>query len=319
MSISTTLILGAAVALPLFIASLVARARQPSRTTLIPKSQERVVIIGASSGIGAELARTYARRNAHVVLVARRVELLQQLVQELNSVAASIHAIQGDVALAEDVRRITIESLKALQGGVDTLMICAGIISVLPFHELAGIVSGSEQDFLHLLPNNSHAALDASFRINYHAPLNLACHFLPSLTRTSVAGNIIVVSSMAGKVGAPTRSIYSASKHAAQGFFDLSHIRQAAFVVGAGEEAGNVEEEDDDGWTPDEEDEAALVAMSEIPQPAQDSEVINDDGDDKDSSAPQIRRLLVVGRPSSNSPSIDRLTQTTSRKRYPQA
>jgi short-subunit dehydrogenase len=56
--------------------------------------------------------------------------------------------------------------------------------------------------------------------VNYHAPLNLASHFLPALTRTSTAGNIMVVSSMAGKVGAPTRSIYCGSKHAAQGFFE---------------------------------------------------------------------------------------------------
>ncbi|KAG0243842.1 hypothetical protein B0O80DRAFT_478132 [Mortierella sp. GBAus27b] len=236
MSTSTALILGAAVALPLLITSLVSRARHPPRTTRIPKSQERVVIIGASSGIGAELARIYAHRHAHVVVVARRIELLQQLIQELSPVAGSIHAIQADVSLTDDVRRLTIESLRALQGGIDTLIICAGIISVLPFEELAGIdytkeaspkdsgVSGSEQEsFDHLLPTNSQAALDASVRImnvNYHAPLNLACHFLPSLTRTSVAGNIIVVSSMAGKVGAPTRSIYSGSKHAAQGFFE---------------------------------------------------------------------------------------------------
>ncbi|KAK3827533.1 MAG: hypothetical protein J3Q66DRAFT_320496 [Benniella sp.] len=240
MSAGTTLILGVAVALPLLIGSLVvSRVRQPPpRTTRIPVSQERVVIVGASSGIGAELARIYARRQAHVVVVARRIELLQQLVHELSPDAGSIHAIQGDVTSTNDVRQLTLESLKVLKGGIDTLIICAGVISVLPFEELAGIDSTkdtmkddgvseprSEQDLEQLLPPlaSSQAALDASFRImnvNYHAPLNIACHFLPSLTKTSVAGNIIVVSSMAGKVGAPTRSIYSASKHAAQGFFE---------------------------------------------------------------------------------------------------
>ncbi|KAG0366180.1 hypothetical protein BC939DRAFT_464170 [Gamsiella multidivaricata] len=228
---STSLLLSAVVVLPILIGTLASRSRGPARTTRIPISQERVVIIGASSGIGSELARIYARRQAHVVVVARRLELLQQLVQELSPTAGSIHAVQGDVTSPEDVRRVTIESLRALQGGIDTLIICAGVISVLPFEELAGIdpakaadtAETSELDFNHLLPMSSRAALDASIKImnvNYHAPLNLAGHFLPALARTSAAGNLIVVSSMAGKVGAPTRSIYCASKHAAQGFFE---------------------------------------------------------------------------------------------------
>ncbi|KAF9153311.1 hypothetical protein BG015_003690 [Linnemannia schmuckeri] len=219
--------LGVAIATPLLIKTFTG-SKGPARTTTIPHADERVVIIGASSGIGSELARIYANRHAHVVLVARRMELLQQLVQELSSTASSIHAIQGDVTLPEDVRSITLESLKALNGKVDTLIICAGIISVLPFAELAGIDSAktaitSESDYTHLLPTDADKALETSIRImnvNYHAPLNLASHFLPALTQTSTAGNIIVVSSMAGKVGAPTRSIYCASKHAAQGFFD---------------------------------------------------------------------------------------------------
>ncbi|KAG0277506.1 hypothetical protein BGZ95_005844 [Linnemannia exigua] len=230
---TTAIALGVAIAAPLLLR--LAGSKGPARTATIPQAEERVVIIGASSGIGSELARIYAGRHAHVVLVARRMELLQQLVQELTPTAGSMHAVQGDVTLPEDVRRITVESLKALNGKIDTLIICAGIISVLPFEELAGIDSAkaatggsdangtSDSDYCHLLPTNADKALEASTRImnvNYHAPLNLTSHFLPALTRTSAAGNIIVVSSMAGKVGAPTRSIYCASKHAAQGFFE---------------------------------------------------------------------------------------------------
>ncbi|KAF9311772.1 hypothetical protein BG003_007043 [Podila horticola] len=224
---TTSLIVAGALAVPLLAKSLISKA--PTRTTSIPKNQERVVIIGASSGIGSELARIYAHRQAHVVLVARRQALLDSLIQELSPVAGSILAIQGDVTLPEDVRRITLASLRFLKGGVDTLILCAGMISVLPFADLAGTEKTStaqptgDDDLSHLLPSNPKAALDASIKImnlNYHAPLNLTSHFLPALTQTSRAGNIIVVSSMAGKLGAPTRSIYCGSKHAAQGFFD---------------------------------------------------------------------------------------------------
>ncbi|KAF9429134.1 hypothetical protein BGZ76_001759 [Entomortierella beljakovae] len=232
---SALLVLGAVVATPFLFNHFIFKQKGPSRPSRIPFSIERVVIIGASSGIGSELARAYARRRAHIVIVARRLPLLEDLVNELTPIVGSIHSIQGDVTSSEDVRRITIESLKALKGGIDTLIICAGIISVLPFSQLAGIdnaksdtattSSSSEEadDFSHLMPSDPQEALNASLKImnlNYHAPLNLTSHFLPALTRTSVAGNIIVVSSMAGKLGAPTRSIYCASKHAAQGFFD---------------------------------------------------------------------------------------------------
>ncbi|KAF9916721.1 hypothetical protein BX616_003022 [Lobosporangium transversale] len=221
----------ATVALPVLVSSIIRRRRIIERISLIPHDKERVVIIGASSGIGLELARIYAHRHAHLVIVARREELLEQLVQELGTIAGSIHAVQGDITAPEDVRRITIESLGALRGGIDTLIICAGVISVLPFEELAGIncttanrtLSSDNAEYTHLIPANPQAALEASIKImnvNYHAPLNLTSHFLPALIQTSSAGNIIVVSSMAGKIGAPTRSIYCASKHAAQGFFD---------------------------------------------------------------------------------------------------
>ncbi|CAO3568491.1 unnamed protein product [Mortierella alpina] len=195
---TTAGIAAAAVALPFLINSLIAKANASARTARIPQTKERVVIIGASSGIGAELARIYAKRHAHVVLVARRIQLLEDLVKELAPMAGSIHALRGDVTLPDDVKQITIESLRPE--------------STSPGHE-----------FDHLMPTDPSAACDAAARImnvNYYAPFNLTAHFLPALTRTSAAGNLIVVSSMAGKLGAPTRSIYCASKHAVQGFFD---------------------------------------------------------------------------------------------------
>ncbi|KAG0251110.1 hypothetical protein DFQ27_008981 [Actinomortierella ambigua] len=250
---------------------LVSRQTASFRTRLIPVNEERVVIIGASSGIGKEIARIYASRHAHLVLVARRKQLLDTLISdELHTTAGSVHAIQADITNHDDVQRLTRESLTVLRGGVDTLIICAGVISVLPFEQLAGIDSTApaaapstiaptvatiatttttspsssssttttlQEQIDQLLPKSAMAAVAASraiMEINYHAPLNLASHFLLALKQSSRAGNIIVVSSMAGKVGAPTRSIYCGSKHAAQGFFEALglEVERAGVHVG---------------------------------------------------------------------------------------
>ncbi|KAF9166995.1 hypothetical protein DFQ26_006259 [Actinomortierella ambigua] len=252
---------------------LVSRQTASFRTRLIPVNEERVVIIGASSGIGKEIARIYASRHAHLVLVARRKQLLDTLISdELHTTAGSAHAIQADITNHDDVQRLTRESLTVLRGGVDTLIICAGVISVLPFEQLAGIDSTApaaapstiaptaatiatttsssssssttttsdstlQEQIDQLLPKSAMAAVAASraiMEINYHAPLNLASHFLLALKQSSRAGNIIVVSSMAGKVGAPTRSIYCGSKHAAQGFFEALglEVERAGVHVG---------------------------------------------------------------------------------------
>jgi short-subunit dehydrogenase len=94
-----------------------------------------------------------------------------------------------------DLLEFAIEKL----GKVDTLIICSGVLSVLPFEDLP------------------IELISKIMNINAIAPIETTKIFLPELLRNS--GQIIIVSSASGTIPAPTRSLYTASKHALTGFF----------------------------------------------------------------------------------------------------
>ncbi len=67
------------------------------------------MITGASSGIGAGLAREFVRRGMRVALVARRREQLESLAQELRAAGGRASAHQGDVTVDGDLARVVAE------------------------------------------------------------------------------------------------------------------------------------------------------------------------------------------------------------------
>ena len=93
-----------------------------------PSKFERAIVVGASSGMGAELAKQLAAEGAHVALVGRRES-------ELEAVAATIRAAGGraivakhDVTAYEDVPRVY-EALTKELGGLDLIAYCSGAIN----------------------------------------------------------------------------------------------------------------------------------------------------------------------------------------------
>ncbi|KAI8071487.1 hypothetical protein BC940DRAFT_294577 [Gongronella butleri] len=214
--------------------------RLSKRSVMVPKHQERVVLLGCSSGIGRALALLYAQRGAHVVLVARREALLAQLEQEcISAGAASVLARAVDVTDKVAVKKLFEQLAEPLDGAFDTLIYCAGAISVRPFTDLCGMdihrVNDRNVVEVHDDQGNNDKddddavdrALTRIMDINFRAAVHATRYALPLLLK-SVRPNLMVVSSMAGKVGAPTRSLYSASKHALHGFFDSLRVELAS-------------------------------------------------------------------------------------------
>lgn len=155
------------------------------------------VITGASSGIGEAAARLLVEEGAQVILVARRVERLQDLATELGDSAT---VMQLDVSDSDAVRRM-FGILESRFGGVDLLFNNAGL----------GISSPFESSD----PADWRAMIDA----NLYGVLNCTQAAIP-LMRGRAGAMICSVSSVGGRYGAATWSVYSATKYAVVGFHD---------------------------------------------------------------------------------------------------
>ncbi|KAI1137641.1 NAD(P)-binding protein [Hypoxylon sp. FL0543] len=179
-----------------------------SRQQRIQPAEERVLVIGASSGLGRAVAKQYAARSARVCIVARRAEQLSQLAEECGG---RCFYVVADFSDAEDMVRVRQEII-ARWGGLDTLCVCAGVSAVQPVMRLAGVDPGENDDAS--LAGIQHAVEIAARATqgNVYGPLVAALTFIPLLTRTSTCPSILLVSSVAALVPAPTRALYAATK-----------------------------------------------------------------------------------------------------------
>ncbi len=161
---------------------------------------DRVVwITGASSGIGAELARSFAARGAHVVVSARRIDRLRTLVDGLSE--PDRHMIVPLDVTRTETHAAAFEAVLARFGHLDTLVLNAGIGQRSAVREVDLAVERRIMD------------------INFFGVLSLVHVCLEHLLERP-DGHIVVVSSVMGKLSTPRRATYAASKHALHGWFD---------------------------------------------------------------------------------------------------
>jgi short-subunit dehydrogenase len=163
-----------------------------------------VVITGASSGIGRELATVLARRCARLALAARDERALAEVVAECEASGARALAVPTNVTDEAACRRLIDETVAAF-GGVDVLVNNAGISMWGRFDELEDL-----------------SIVERIMRVNYLGAVYCTHYALPHLKASK--GLVVAISSLTGKLGVPTRSAYAASKHAVQGFFDSLRI-----------------------------------------------------------------------------------------------
>ncbi|KAG8714881.1 hypothetical protein FRC11_006641, partial [Ceratobasidium sp. 423] len=138
------LISGAALLLGLSVLIRSTLLSGPKRATFIQPSEERVLIVGASSGVGRATAVAYAKRGARVAIIARRSAVLEEVKQECLKVRGeSGYAERKDAVLAvtadfSDERAM--EGVRAAVqrawSGVDTIVIAAGVSALQPVMNL---------------------------------------------------------------------------------------------------------------------------------------------------------------------------------------
>lgn len=171
----------------------------------------RIILTGASEGIGRALALELAGGGARLALAARDRERLESLAQECRSRGGDARALPTDVTSQQDCEWLVNETLAAF-GGVDVLVHNAGITMWSRFDAL--------QDL---------SIFERIMEVNYFAPVRLTALALAPLKQSK--GLIVAVASLAGLTGVPERSGYAASKHAMIGFFDSLRIELAGSGV----------------------------------------------------------------------------------------
>ena len=160
--------------------------------------RDRVAVVtGASSGIGAGLARALARRGARVALVARRADRLEELAREIERAGSRALPLACDVADEASVQAAARRVIDEL-GRIDLMVNAAGHNRHVLFKD------------------HPTAEIEQMMRVNYLGTVHWIRATLPAL-RSQGRGWIVNVSSLAGKLGQPDEAAYSASKFAVTG------------------------------------------------------------------------------------------------------
>jgi short-subunit dehydrogenase len=169
-----------------------------------PALDNTVVITGASAGIGAELSRQFARRNYNVVLVARRVERLRELAEELR-LSHGIHA-DGEACDLTDAgaRRELVERLLAGE------------------REVVGVCNNAGFGTVATLLKSDLEREQQVVRLNVEAVHHLTGAFLPRMVERG-EGAILNVASTAAFQPLPGFATYAASKAFVQSFSEAVH------------------------------------------------------------------------------------------------
>lgn len=167
--------------------------------------KENVVIItGASSGIGREMALQLAEQGAWLVLAARDKALLEEIKGECEKRGGRAIAVQTDVADPAQCKALIAQTVAAY-GRIDTLINNAGIGMVVKFEEVEDL-----------------SIFEKIMKVNYLGSVYCTHYALPYLKRSK--GRLVAISSLTGKTGVPFRTGYAASKSAMAGFFDSLRI-----------------------------------------------------------------------------------------------
>jgi len=173
--------------------------------------QRRVLLTGASRGIGRAVAEQLAQAGARLVLAARSAEPLEELGRTLTAAGAEVHPVQADVTRDEDRRRL-LDVAEARLGGLDVLINNAGVAS-----------------WAHFTTSNEEV-LRQIMEVNFFAPAELIRLAVPHLTRGRQPA-IVNVASMCGRRGTPGWSEYSASKFALCGLTEALRGELARFDI----------------------------------------------------------------------------------------
>ncbi|XP_064478972.1 dehydrogenase/reductase SDR family protein 7-like isoform X2 [Ornithodoros turicata] len=181
-----------------------------------------VLITGASSGLGEALAYKFHEAGCKVILASRRLEQLERVKRNIMS--------QTTTNNAPSILELDLADLKAIPAKAEEALGIHGRIDIL-------INNGGISTRGDVLETDIQVHVKVMM-VNYFGQVALTKAILPSMIDRK-DGSIVAISSVQGKIGIPSRSAYSASKHATQAFYDcllseVSHSNVHVCVISPG-------------------------------------------------------------------------------------
>jgi short-subunit dehydrogenase len=172
----------------------------------------KILVTGASGGIGGAISRLLAPMGAALILVDLDGEKLERLASELRTTECRVLPLAGDLTQAGMPEQLVAQAIQYM-GGIDILINCAGI-----------------QNF-GFFAQETAAATSRLFSVNTIAPIVLINAVLPQMLRNQ-RGQIVNLGSIFGSIGFPCFASYSASKFAIRGFSEALRRELAGSGVG---------------------------------------------------------------------------------------
>lgn len=164
----------------------------------------KILLTGASSGIGAALAPQLAAKGATIGVVARRRDRLEEVVEACRQHTPDSRLWAADLGDLDAAERVAVEAWDAFDG-LDCLVNNAAIPKRTPVGRLT--------------PDD----VDDVMRINFHSPVRMTLALLPRMLERG-SGLVVNVSSLGGRLGIAHEAAYCASKFALCGWSEVMRI-----------------------------------------------------------------------------------------------
>jgi len=188
---------------------------------------KRVLVTGASMGIGEQFAYELAKLKAHVIIVARSKDKMERIVKKCTELGApSARYLSVDLSTKEEsvLKKIIDDSVSMFGGGLDMLIL----------NHLSPSDVTVQKDWSNTFMQQGLPWLVDQYYLNVFSYFYLGTYALPILEKNN--GKLIVVSSMSGVLGLGISVGYSSQKHAINGYFeslraDLRHKKKGPSIT----------------------------------------------------------------------------------------